>query len=206
MCIRDRVQLAFKRCPLEELHLSQELADHFTKHYDKSNCTVCSPDFGAYGRAERTANLLSLPLIVLRKVRKGTDTSTIEIIGDIQEHVANRNIIIREDICGTGGTLVEAASCLRENGARKVYVLLSHLDLCKGNEEEMRRAKERIIQNEIKVIATNTIPHNFTEDEKKHFDIVDIAPLIADIISVHSKGGSISRFFEDRLHQKPDLQ
>lgn len=202
----DQVQLAFKRCPLEELHLSQELADHFTKHYDKSNCTVCSPDFGAYGRAERTANLLGLPLIVLRKVRKDTDNSTIEIIGDIQEHVANRNIIIREDICGTGGTLVEAASCLREKGARKVYVLLSHLDLCKGNEEEMRRAKERIIKNEIKVIATNTIPHNFTEDEKKHFDVVDIAPLIADIISVHSKGGSISRFFQDRLHHKPDLE
>lgn len=87
-----------------------------------------------------------------------------------------------------------------------MYVLLSHLDLCKGNEEEMRRAKERIIQNEIKVIGTNTIPHNFTEDEKKHFDIVDIAPLIADIISVHSKGGSISRFFEDRLHHKPNLE
>lgn len=201
----DQVQLAFKNSPLEELHLSQELADYFVRNYEKSNCTVCSPDFGAYGRAERTANLLGLPLVVLRKVREGPDTSRIEIIGNVQDYVVNRDIIIREDVCGTGGTLVEAASSLRKEGARNIYVLLSHLDLCKGNEEETKRAKQRIIQNQIKVIATNTIPHELTEEEKMHFDIVDIAPLVAEIISVHSKGESISRFFEDRLHRNQDL-
>jgi len=197
----DQVQLGSDRCcPLEELYLSQELADYFAKNYDKSNCTVCAPDFGAYGRAQRTANLLELPLIVLRKTREAMDKTRIEIIGDIEKYVMDRDIIIRDDVCSTGGTLVEAANVLRENGAKKIYALISHVDLCKGNDEKMEKAKERIIENDIKIIGTNTVPHDFTEDERNHFDILDISPLIAELISVHSKGESISRFFEDRLN------
>lgn len=202
----DQVQLAFKKCPLEELHLSQELADYFVKNYDVKNCTVCSPDFGAYGRAQRTANLLGLPLIILRKVREAADKSGIAIIGNITKYVTNRNIIIRDDVCGTAGTLVEAADVLREKGAGKIYALISHVDLCKGNDEEMQKAKQRIVKNNIKVVGTNTVSPDFTEDERRYFDIVDISPLIAEIISIHSKGASISRFFEDRLHKNKNLK
>jgi len=202
----DQAQLAFKKCPLEELHLSQELTDYFVKNYDVKNCTVCSPDFGAYGRAQRTANLLKLPLIILRKVRETIDKSRIEVIGNIRKHVMNRDIIIRDDVCGTAGTVVEAANVLREKGARKIYALVSHIDLCKGNDEEMKKAKQRIIKNNIKVIGTNTVSLNFTEDEKRYFDIVDISPLIAEIISIHSKSGSISRFFENSLHKNKNLE
>lgn len=202
----DQVQLAFKECPLEELHLSQELADYFVKNYDTGRCSVCSPDFGAYGRAERTANLLGLPLIVLRKVRLTPDRSEIEIIGNIKKDVENRDVIIRDDVCGTAGTLVEAATVLKEKGAQKIYALMSHVDLCKGNEEETQKSKRRIMENNIKIIGTNTVISEFNEEEQKYFDIVDISPLIAEIIFVHSKGESISRFFEDRLHKNKHLK
>jgi len=60
--------------------------------------------------------------------------------------VKGKNIIIRDDVCGTVGTLVEAVQKLRENGAREIYALMSHLDLCKGNDKEMEKAKQRIIK------------------------------------------------------------
>ena len=139
-------------------------------------------------------------------MRLTSDKSEIEIIGNIEKDVINRDVIIRDDVCGTAGTLIEAANALKEKGARKIYALISHIDLCKGNDEEMQKAKQRIIENNIKVIATNTTAPTFSEEEKKYFDIVDISPLIAEIISVHSKGESISRFFEDRLHKNKKLE
>jgi ribose-phosphate pyrophosphokinase len=44
------------------------------------------------------------------------------VIGD----VTDRDVVIIDDICDTGGTLVKSAALLKEKGARSVRALITH--------------------------------------------------------------------------------
>ena len=198
----DQLQLAFSGgCPLEIIYMSEELANFMEKigDIDLKNCTILSPDFGAYGRAEHMANLLGTPLVVFRKERLGEDKIKVDIIGDIKKYVENRDIIIRDDVCGTGSTLEQAKDVLKKYGTGKIYACVSHLDMCKGGrEEDIQKSKKKIRDSGITVISTNTVPHDFSEEEEKYFKILDISPFIADIIDCHSRGESISKYYKER--------
>ena len=49
---------------------------------------------------------------------------------------------------------------------------------------------------DIKVIGTNSIPQMFTDEELKHFDVFDVAPLTAEVIDLAYRDESISKYFK----------
>lgn len=82
--------------------------------------------------------------------------------------VANRDVVIIDDIISTGGTIIEAAKILRRQRARGIYSACTHPVLA-------GKALQRIRASGIKkVIATDTIEHRVSA--------VSVAPLVANAI------------------------
>ncbi len=196
------VMASSHNCPLEALPLSGNLAVAFRKLYELDNCVVASPDVGGYPRAELFANLLGLPLIGVRKVRYGKDkTKALEIIGDIKQHVEGKDIIFRDDVLRTAGSLETAAQLVKKYGAKSVRACLTHFD-------PSGEAYKRLYDNDIGILVTNTVPpikkpavkahKNFAEQNIKVLDISDTA---AQIIAKESSGGSLRGFFDESFNQ-----
>ena len=189
----DTVALAFGlNCPLEPLPMQIPLARHFRESYELENVTVCSPDIGGYPRAEVFADLLGTPLIGIRK-RRSTETTdetkVLEVVGK-KEDVEGRMILFRDDVIRTAGSIMDAQKALDEMGAAGYYVVAPHLSL-------VSEARNRIKNSKIKkVIGTNTVHQGFGPDETDKYDVLDISPIIADVIYRRSEGLSIGHFFE----------
>ena len=50
-----------------------------------------------------------------------------DIAGDIK-YIKNCNVVIIDDICGSGGTILHSAKKLKELGAKKIYVIVTHCE------------------------------------------------------------------------------
>ncbi len=87
---------------------------------------VVAADKGASQRAKVCAKALKLPLIILEKQRTNNGVQIQVTQKDGKQLVGKRPLII-DDISDTGGTLVTAASMLREHGALSVAALVSHV-------------------------------------------------------------------------------
>lgn len=70
------------------------------------------------------------------------------LVGD----VANKDVIIVDDMIDTAGTLVHAVGELKNRGAKKVFAFATH-GLFSGN--AFHNIKNSLIE---KIIVTNTIP------------------------------------------------
>lgn len=104
----------------------------------KANTTVVIPDLGAVKRATLVANLLEVDTLQASKIR---DTKTGRIVGtelyhhlDPTEDLPDNIYLIVDDICDGGRTFIELAKVLREYGARRVELLVTHGIFSKGLE------------------------------------------------------------------------
>lgn len=196
----DMLVLAFgHNCPLEPLPMDGELASYFRDNHDLTNMTVCSPDIGGYNRAELFADLLDLPLVGLRKRRSQEVSDTTEslgIVGDLK-NIEGRDILFRDDVIRSGDSIEKATAILRKHGAKKIYAAITHLELC-------GKARDRIMKNKITVIGTNTMPREFSDKERKYFDVLDISPIVAEVIYRRSEGMPIGQFFEKKMRNNRD--
>lgn len=87
---------------------------------------VVAPDAGAAKKAFAVAQRFSLPLVTASKVR---NTSTGGISGTevtTGPSLAGRDAVIVDDICDGGRTFIELAKVLRTNGARRVFLSVTH--------------------------------------------------------------------------------
>jgi len=179
--------VGFYTVPVKPLPLSVPLARYFRDKYefDRRKTVVASPDAGGYANAEFFANLLGLDMVAFHKKRINDKEVVIEVLGDVQ----GKDVLLRDDQIGTGTTIVAAANAARAKDARKVYAVASHLVLS-GN------ARQSLMDADIKVIGTNSIPQMFTDEELKHFDVFDVAPLTAEVIDLAYRDESISKYFK----------
>jgi ribose-phosphate pyrophosphokinase len=113
--------------------------------------TIVSPDAGGAERARAYAKRLDAELAIIDK-RRGDDGSAevMNVVGDVQD----RTCILQDDIIDTAGTIVKAATALKENGAKRVLACAVHGVLSGPAIERLEAAP--IDQ----VIITNTIPLN----------------------------------------------
>ncbi|XP_076037868.1 ribose-phosphate pyrophosphokinase-like [Oratosquilla oratoria] len=87
------------------------------------NLAIVSPDHGGVSRARALAKILDSPLAVIDKRRTGhNNAESMFILGDVQD----KNVIIYDDMVDTGGTVVSAVDILKENGAKDVYLAVTH--------------------------------------------------------------------------------
>ena len=97
-------------------------------------------------------------------------------------NVHGKNVLIVDDIIDSGGTLLEAANLLIENGAKDIYCYATHGIFTKGVAELLQKFK--------RVITSNT-----HYQEADGVEIVDMSPIFAEAIYRAHKGLSISKLF-----------
>ncbi len=173
--------------------------DHLTampvlEKYVRENATepvIVSPDAGRVRLADQWSDHLGSPLAIIHKRRDPSVPNQVkvhELVGEVE----GRTCVLVDDMIDTGGTIVQAANALFENGAKDVIVASTH-GLLSGP------AVERLRDSGItEVVVTDTLP---IPDEKR-FDtltVLSIAPLIARAVREVFDDGSVTSLFNGNV-------
>ncbi|MDB5279958.1 MAG: ribose-phosphate pyrophosphokinae [Ferruginibacter sp.] len=87
------------------------------------NLTFAAPDVGSANRIREVATYFEAEMVICDKHRKrANEIASMVVIGD----VTDRDIVLLDDICDTGGTLAKSAGLLKEKGARSVRAFCTH--------------------------------------------------------------------------------
>ena len=110
----------FFNIPVDHLFAKPIFGPYFSNLQD---ILVVSPDAGGVERARAMAKFFNCGLAIVDKRRDRPNESTVmNVIGDVRE----KNCLIVDDICDTGGSLCKAADALLENGALSVTAAITH--------------------------------------------------------------------------------
>ncbi len=113
------------------------------------NLIFAAPDVGSANRIREFATYFECEMVICDKHRKrANEIASMVVIGD----VTDKDVVIVDDICDTGGTLAKSAGLLKEKGAKSVRALITH-PVLSGNAYET-------IQNSVleELVVCDTIP------------------------------------------------
>ena len=112
--------LKFFGCEANDINGSREVV-RYLKGFKPQ--MVVAPDEGSKDRCTLAADLLKVPVHVMKKVR--IDGRTVETTSG-QVDVKGTTAVILDDIISTGGTIATAANILRDGGAERVFAACTH--------------------------------------------------------------------------------
>lgn len=160
----------FFHIPLEHLSAATLLAEAV---HTTSDTIIVAPDLGAVKLAERYQALLHLPVVVLHKTRvSGSEVSLKSIIGDVKD----RAPLVVDDMITTGATVEAAVTGLLEAGCKPdVSVVATHALFAGPAVARLQALPIR------QLIGTNSV--EVPAELPAHFQVVNLAPLIADTIA-----------------------
>lgn len=148
------------------------------------NLTFAAPDVGATNRIREIASYFEAEMVICDKHRKrANEIASMVVIGD----VTDRDVVIIDDICDTGGTLSKSAALLKEKGARSVRALITH-PVLSGKAYET-------IENSVleELVVCDTIPINKQLTTK--IKVLSVAELFAVAIRNAYENKSITSLF-----------
>jgi len=120
------------------------------------NLTFAAPDVGSANRIREIASYFESDMVICDKHRKrANEIASMVVIGEVKD----RDIVLIDDICDTGGTLAKSAALMLEKGARSVRAFCTH-PVLSGNAYEN-------IENSVldELVVCDTIP--LKKDSKK---------------------------------------
>lgn len=171
--------------PSDHLYSARVFNRHFLNEGLK-NVVVVSPDVGSTKIARAFAAKLDASLAIIDKRRpEANQAEVMNIIGDIK----GKNVIIRDDMVDTGGTLIEAAEALAKNGARSIVACCTHAVLS-GN------AIQRLANSPIEKLYVGDTIDNSAKNLPPKFVTLSVAELLGEaILRVHTER-SVSTLFD----------
>lgn len=183
-----QIQGFFHSVPVDNIYGSVIMAPVISKQR-LYKPVVISPDAGGVPRAKKFKDTLAnygveadIAIIVKQREKAGV-IDTVNLIGEVK----GRDVIIVDDICDTGGTLVKAAEELKKFGAERVYASITHPVFSKD-------AIDKIENSDFtKIFVSDSI--SIPEGNYKKITQVGIAPLLSKVIDNLDKGGSLSSLF-----------
>ena len=184
-----QIQGFFRNAPVDNLFASSLFVSYIASK-DLSNIVIVSPDAGGVERAKKFAESLNkqgieteIALISKERAKAGVIAS-MNLIGN----VTGADAIIIDDMCDTAGTLVKAAELLKNQGANRVFAIVTH-PVFSGNALEK-------IQNSVleEMIVSDTIP--LRGNIPSNIRLISVAPLLGEAIRRIDEGESISVLFE----------
>jgi len=193
----------FFEVPVDNLYSEPIMIRYIKQEIDGwRDSIIISPDAGGAKRATSIADKLKVDFGLInrsRDLRVGStdaDRDSMKIlVGDVKDKIA----ILVDDMIDTGVTLSMAAHSLKDNGAAKVYALISHAVLADANLSAIASLPiERLV-------VTNTIPQkakveSLTEanpEFKNRMVVLDVSQTIAESIRRTHNGESISFLFSE---------
>ncbi|MBW3544814.1 MAG: ribose-phosphate diphosphokinase [Bacteroidetes bacterium] len=168
----------FFKIPVDHLFMSQIYIQHI-EDLGLPNLCLCSPDFGGLKRIKLYKQALNCDMAVIHKERlKPNQVSHMEIIGD----VADKHVVLIDDLIDTAGTICTAADLLMEQGAASVRAYCTH-GIFSGN------ALERIEASALeKVYVSDSV--NYLQQRGK-LEVVSCSSLVAEVIRRLLENGSL---------------
>jgi ribose-phosphate pyrophosphokinase len=175
----------FFNIPVDHLFSSPVLVEYVKNEY-VNDVVVVSPDAGGAERARAFAKRLNASLAIIDKRREKANVSQVmHVIGDVE----GKDAILFDDMIDTAGTITQAASAIKENGAKRVVAACAHAVLSGP-------ALERINGSDLEeVIVTNTIPMDSKTEKCKKLKVLSVAPLLGEAIKRIHEESSISSLF-----------
>ena len=147
------------------------------------NLTFAAPDVGATNRIREIASYFNAEMVICDKHRKrANEIASMVVIGD----VTDRDVVIIDDICDTGGTLAKSAGMLKEKGARSVRALITHPVLSGKAYENI----ENSVLEEL--VVCDTIP---LRNQSPKIKVLSVAELFAVTIRNAFENKSITSLF-----------
>jgi ribose-phosphate pyrophosphokinase len=175
----------FFNIPVDNLFAAPVIIDYIKNKFN-DNLVIVSPDAGGVERARAFAKRLNAGLAIIDKRRDAPNQAkAMAVIGD----VADKVVIILDDMVDTAGTLVEAAGAIMNNGAREIHACCCHPVLSGP-------AIERIEDSELKtLVVTDTIPLKKNARACSKIKVLSISELIGEAIIRSFKGDSVTSLF-----------
>lgn len=148
--------------PAYNITAAPALAKKGKEKWDWDNPILIGPDENAEKWARKGSEAIDSDWDYLIKKRLGP--TEVEITPKNLE-VEGREVVLIDDMIGTGGTMVEAIGILKDKRAKEVYSVCTHPVLSEGALENIREAGAKGI------LGSNTIESEVSE--------ASVAPLIA---------------------------
>jgi len=137
-------------------------------------------------RARAFAKHLDASLAIIDKRRaRANEVAEMHIVGEVRDRIA----VVVDDMVDTAGTLVAAATALRDNGARAVLACCTHPVL---SGEAITRVEGSVLSE---LIVTDTIPLHANAQACSKIKILSVAPLLGEAIRRTHYEESISSLF-----------
>jgi ribose-phosphate pyrophosphokinase len=173
--------------PTDNLYASPVMVRDIRERFDLKQLMVVSPDVGGVVRARGLAKRIDAPLAIIDKRReRAGESEVMNVIGEVD----GRTCILVDDIVDSGGTLVNAADALLENGAKDVYAYISHGVLSGG-------AVARVTASQLKeLVITDSIQPTEAVRVARNIRVLSIATLIGEAIGRTATEESVSSLFD----------
>ena len=172
--------------PVDNLFTTPLFTRYIKKNLKNKNLICVSPDVGGVQRTRGLATKINVDLAIIDKRRLQPGKSQVmRIIGNVQ----NKECIIVDDIIDSGGTIVNAVDALIKEGAKSVYVFVTHAVL---SGEAINKIKKSKIN---KLIITDSIDNTKKIKNVSKIQVLSIAPLMAEAIKRISNSTSVSSLF-----------
>jgi ribose-phosphate pyrophosphokinase len=173
---------AFFDIPVDHLD-SSAIFIPYIEQLKLQNLTFAAPDVGSTNRVREVASYFNCEMVICDKHRKrANEIASMVVIGD----VTDRDVVLIDDICDTGGTLAKSAGLLKEKGARTVRALCTHPVLSGKAYENI----EKSVLEEL--VVCDTIP---LRSETKKIKVLSVADLFAIAIRNAYENKSITSLF-----------
>ncbi len=155
------------------------------KHLD---AVVVTPDLGFAKRGRNFAAELNLPLAFVEKRRIGNrnDREALSLIGT----VADKDVIIVDDLVDTAGSIQEAVQLIKSNGAKDVYITFTHPVLSDPATERLRSLPIT------EIVTTDTIPIP-SEKMLPNMTVLSVCELLGEVIVRSHEGRSVGELFNE---------
>lgn len=150
--------------------------------------TVLSPDAGGVKRAERYAKRLDADVAFIYKRRdpvSHNESAALSMSGE----VADRHVVIVDDMIDTAGTVCNAAEMVRGQGALSVRIAATHGIF---SDPAIDRIKNAPIEE---VIVTNTLPVDPDIQALDQVKVLSISPILAETLHAIFLDSSVSEIF-----------
>ncbi|KAA6352258.1 Ribose-phosphate pyrophosphokinase [termite gut metagenome] len=174
----DQIQ-GFFDIPVDHLYASAVFLPYIKTLY-LEDLVIAAPDVGGSKRASIYSKYLNVPLVLCHKTRlKANEVNSIQVIGD----VADKNVILIDDMVDTAGTITMAANKMIESGSKSIRAIATH---CVMSDPASQRIYDSALEE---IIFTDSIPYNKECSKVKQ---LSIARMFAETIKRVLNNESIS--------------
>jgi ribose-phosphate pyrophosphokinase len=177
----------FFTIPVDHMTAQQLFARHFRDlGFSGDGVVSVAPDAGRARMTVRFAEMLDADFAIMHKTRPAHDQAAVTgVTGRVRDKVC----IVGDDVTITGGTLIAGARALREQGAREVWIYVTHALLSREGLQQLAAADDIA-----GIVVTDTVPLD-PRERPGNLTVLTVSALLAETIMNVFADESVSAIF-----------